>query len=101
MPSLKVSADSVLPPQDCFDRVAKMFEDDEELKRLDPKFTCDFNKSTLSGSAAGKQFKADLKVNSSGAGSRVDITVELPFHLALAKGLVQKTLEKKLAKVLS
>ncbi len=78
-----------------------MLENDAELKKLDPKYVCDFNPSTLSGSAKGSQFKANMNIASAGEGSKIDIVVELPFHLALVKGLVQKTLEKKLDQALS
>lgn len=77
-----------------------MLENDAELKKLDPKYVCDFNPSDLSGSAKGSQFKANMNIESAGAGSRVQIVVDLPFHLALVKGLVQKTLEKKLDQAL-
>lgn len=96
MPSVKVSAQTNLPPQECFGRVTQMLEKDAELRKLDPKYSCNFDSGSLSGTAEGSQFKAKMKVLPQGTGSEVEIQVELPFHLALVKGLVQKTLEKKL-----
>jgi hypothetical protein len=68
---------------------------------LDPKYTCEFNPEKHSGSAKGSQFKANMLIQDEAGGSKVEITVELPFHLGLIKGLVSKTLEKKLDQALS
>lgn len=78
-----------------------MFENDRDLKKLDPGFQCSFDRAKLNGTAEGQQFKAKMSVSGSGQQSSVHIEVELPFHLALVKGMVQKTLEKKLAAALA
>ncbi len=96
MPSVKISSQTPLSAQECYKRVSEMLANDGDLKKLDPKYACQFDEKTLSGRAEGSQFKATLKVSPQGPGSEVEIVVELPFHLALVKGLVQKTLEKKL-----
>ncbi|MGE0761710.1 MAG: hypothetical protein AB7N80_00385 [Bdellovibrionales bacterium] len=100
MPSVKVSAQTNLAPNECFNRVTQLLDKDSELRRLDPKYACQFDAQQMTGTAEGKQFKAKMKVKPNGTGSEVEIEVELPFHLALAKGLVQKTLEKKLTSAL-
>ena len=101
MPSVKVSSDSSLSPAECFTRVTQLLDKDSELRKLDPKYVCEFDAQSMTGTAKGKQFKARMTVKASGSGSAVEIEVELPFHLTLVKGLVQRTLEKKLNTALS
>jgi len=101
MPSLKIVHNSSVSPSETFKKVCQLFESDPDLKKLDPGYSCNFNSDALSGVAEGKQFKAKLQVASAGQGSIVEIFVELPFHLGLVKGLVQKTLEKKLGENLT
>lgn len=101
MPAIKVSSGTSLSPSECFDRIAKMFENDADLKKLDPKLKCSFDSKSLSGTAEGSQFTAKMKVTPAQEGSSVEIQVDLPFHLALVKGMVQKTLEKKLSSALA
>ncbi|MNK99976.1 hypothetical protein D3C87_1203950 [compost metagenome] len=48
----------------------------------------------------GSQFKADMVVAANGAGSKVQVTVDLPMLLTPFKGKVQETLQRKLAKYL-
>lgn len=100
MPSVKVNIDSNLSAEESFKRVTSLLENDAELKKLDPKYVCNFNPSDLSGTAKGSQFKANMNIKPDGTGSKVEVVVDLPFHLALAKGLVQKTLAKKLDQAL-
>jgi hypothetical protein len=100
MPAVKVSLQSKLPPGECYAKVTNLLENDAELRRLDAKYVCQFDPNTMSGTAEGKQFKAKMVIQAQGSGSLVEVNVELPFHLALAKGLVQKTLEKKLSSAL-
>lgn len=101
MPAIKITAETSLPPNECFTRVTKMFENDADLKKLDSKFVCRFDEKSLSGTAEGKLFKANMKILAAAQGSAVEIQVDLPFHLALVKGMVQKTLEKKLSSALA
>ena len=101
MPKVKVKKETALDAQESFSKVSKMLAEDKELHKLDPKYSCDFNESTLSGKATGSQFKADMMVKKLGEGSEVEIVVDLPFHLALIKGVVEKTLQKKMDEALS
>lgn len=100
MPSLTVKKSSSLSPEESFDRVSQLLQNDSELKKLDAKYTCNFDKGSLSGQAAGSQFKAKMQIHKTASGSDVEVAVDLPFHLALVKGMVQKTLEKKLDQAL-
>lgn len=96
MPKVVVQKSSQLPPDEVFNKVSDVLKNDSQLKKLDSSYACEFDASTLSGRASGKLFKADMKVAAVGAGSEVTISVDLPLTLALAKGMVQKTLQQKL-----
>jgi len=101
MPSVKIEAQSQRSAADSFKRISELLSNDKDLRKLDPKYKADFNPATMSGSADGSMFKAKLSVKEDAGGSKVEITVDLPFHLALAKGMVQKTLSKKLEEALA
>ncbi|MCB9025970.1 MAG: hypothetical protein H6625_06610 [Bdellovibrionaceae bacterium] len=101
MPKVSIKKTSSLSAQETFHLVTKLLNNDSDLRKLDPKYSCDFNDSNLTGQAKGSQFKADMSVKSTSQGSEVEIIVDLPFHLALVKGLVEKTLIKKIDEALS
>ncbi|HAG91278.1 MAG TPA: hypothetical protein DCL41_05370 [Bdellovibrionales bacterium] len=101
MPTIKIQKSTSQQPADAFKKISQLFEHDSELRKLDPKYVCEFNDSQLTGSAIGSQFKANMKIQPEASGSNVEITVELPFHLGLVKGIVSNTLEKKLDEALS
>lgn len=102
MPKFTVEKNSSLSTKETYDKVTALLTNDKELKKLDSAYKCDFDEASLSGTASGKFFKADMSIApSDGEGSLVKITVDLPFTLALAKGLIEKTLKKKLDESLS
>lgn len=101
MPKVTVSKQSSKDAQSAFLEVKNLLQDDQELKKLDPSYACTFNDAALSGTANGKLFKANMTVKSQGTGCHVEIVVDLPLALALAKGLVEKTLQRKLNESLS
>ncbi|MCH2534585.1 MAG: polyhydroxyalkanoic acid system family protein [Bdellovibrionales bacterium] len=96
MPKIKVERNTKLSPEDAFERVQNLLENDSELKKLDQDMSFEFNKNQLEGSAKGKQFSALMKVSEAQGSSNVSIEVDLPFHLGLIKGVVEKTLHDKL-----
>lgn len=96
MPKLKIQKKSGLNASDAFNKVKSVLADDKDLKKLDPGYSCKFDDSKLTGSASGKLFKAEMNVRGEGGGSAVEIIVDLPIALMLAKGLVEKTLSRKL-----
>lgn len=96
MPKLQVSKQSPYNPKDTFEKVTRFLENDADLKKLDPSYKCQFDPAALKGTAKGKMFSAQIAVTAAGAGANVDIQLDLPLAFALAKGLVQKTLQKKL-----
>jgi hypothetical protein len=101
MPSLKIEKNSQLSATDSYKRITSLLETDKDLRKLDAKYKCQFDEASLSGSADGQHFKAKMKITAAGAGSHVEVSVDLPFHLALVKGMVEKTLSKKLDEVLA
>ena len=101
MPSIKIEKQSALSPTDSFKRISNMLNNDKDLRKLDAKYKCEFNDKDLTGAADGAMFKAKMNVQEQTGGSKVEITVDLPFHLALVKGMVEKTLQKKLEEALS
>jgi hypothetical protein len=96
MPKVVVSKTTSLPPDEAFKKVQDFLERDPELKRLDPKISYSFDPKGRQGSAKGSLFSAQMKVQDQGNGCHVEIAVDLPLALMMVKGLVTKTLEKKL-----
>jgi hypothetical protein len=96
MPKLTVKKQSTLDSKTVYESVKKFLENDSDLKKLDSAYQCKFNDSTLSGTAQGKMFKAEMKVAAGTNGCSVEIVVDLPLTLALAKGMIEKTLQSKL-----
>jgi hypothetical protein len=101
MPSIKVEKQSELSANDSFKRISDLLSNDKDLRKLDAKYKCEFNAKDMTGVADGSMFKAKMNVKEEKGGSKVEITVDLPFHLAMVKGMVQKTLQKKLEEALS
>lgn len=101
MPKVTVLKTTKSTPLDAFKTVSTFLSQNPDLKKLDPGYQCQFDEKALSGEAKGKMFTANMKVAANAGGSNVEITVELPFALSLAKGMVQKTLEKKLDEAFS
>lgn len=101
MPTIKVEKQTPRSATDSFKRISDMLSRDGDLKKLDAKYKCEFNPQEMSGVADGSMFKAKMNVKAAGDGSMVEIVVDLPFHLAMIKGMVQKTLQKKLDEALA
>lgn len=96
MPKVSVKVSSSLSAQESFQKVKTVLESDQDLRKLDSQYSCEFNEGDLSGQAKGKLFKANMKIQSQGSGSQVEIVVDLPLALALAKGSIEKSLQNKL-----
>lgn len=101
MPSIKVEKQTSLNAGDSFKRISDMLSNDKDLRKLDAKYKCDFNPQDMTGVADGSMFKAKMAIKEAPGGSKVEIVVDLPFHLALVKGMVESTLKKKLEEVLA
>jgi hypothetical protein len=98
MPKINVEHSSDLSPADAFDKLKTFFQNDADIRRLDPKLQCTFQDTSMTGQATGSQFKADLSVKEKSAGSIVAVIVDLPFILTPLKGKIQDTIQRKLAK---
>lgn len=101
MPTFVVENQSSHSAEQAFRKVREFLEQDQDLRRLDSKYRCEFDEADRSGRAVGSQFKADLLVKEIPTGSHVSITVELPFALSFFKGKIQSTLKQKLDSSLS
>jgi hypothetical protein len=97
MPKVTVQQKSKLSASDAFKKVKTLLDSDPDLKKLDGAYKCDFDDSKMTGQATGKLFKAAMNVKGNGSGSEIEIVVDLPLALTLAKGMVEKILSKKLA----
>lgn len=101
MPKVKVEAQSKLSPEEAFQKIKTLLENDRDLRKMDSGYQCIFDEGKLSGSAKGGKFSADMKVTSNAGGAAVEIEVDLPLMLTPVKGIVQSTLQKKLDAVLA
>ncbi|RME14588.1 MAG: hypothetical protein D6797_08450 [Bdellovibrio sp.] len=101
MPKITIEHDSTLEPREAFKKVSEFLNTDKDLKKMDPQYSCQFDESQLSGTAKGKMFSADLKIKERPqGGSQVAINIQIPLALAMMKGIIQSTLQKKISKVL-
>ncbi len=101
MPTIKVEKQSPLNPAESFKRISNLLSNDPALRKLDAKYSCEFNEQDLTGTAGGSMFKAKMAIHPDAVGSKVEITVDLPFHLSLVKSMVESTLKKKLEEALA
>jgi hypothetical protein len=101
MPKVKVESKSKHSAEETFKKIKDLLENDRDLRKMDSKYTCQFNDSALTGSAKGGKFEADMRVTSNGTGCSVEIEVSLPLMLTPVKGVVQSTLQKKLESALT
>ncbi|MFK8022291.1 MAG: hypothetical protein AB8B86_21210 [Pseudomonadales bacterium] len=96
MPSFDVSHKSRLCPEQAFERVSSLIENEQRFRDIDPQYQCTFDEDSLSGTAKSRMFKARLQVYEEGLGSLVEITIDLPMKYALAKGMISKGLLQKM-----
>lgn len=101
MPKVKVETRSKHTPEQTFQKIKSLLENDRDLRKMDSSYTCQFNDSSMTGTAKGGKFSADMRVTSQGDGSMVSIEVDLPLMLTPVKGIVQSTLQKKLDSALA
>ena len=96
MPSVKVNHKTSVSPDEAFNSLKSLFSKDAQLKKLDPNFKLELSEESKTGKIISKLFKADISIKANGSGSEVAINVDLPFHLALIKGMVEQNLKQKL-----
>lgn len=104
MPKVSISHKSSLLAKDAFSKIKNFFENDEDIRRFDPKMKCEFTDQKMTGKATGSQFKADISVSpqeaSQETGSLVSVVIDLPLLMTPFKGKVQEIIQKKLNKYL-
>jgi hypothetical protein len=101
MPTIKIEKQTSLNANDSFKRISELLSNDKDIRKLDSKYKCEFDAQQRTGTADGSLFKAKMSVAEAAGGSKVEIIVDLPFHLMMVKGMVEKTLQKKLEEALS
>jgi hypothetical protein len=101
MPSIKIEKQTKHSPADAFKRISDLMSNDKDLKKLDASYKAEFNPQTMTGTAQGSMFKANMAVKEHSAGSTVEVVIDLGFAAGLFKGTVEKTLTKKLEEVLA
>ncbi len=101
MPKVSVDHKSTIPAPEAMSKIKIFFETDLDLRKLDPKISCNFKEGETKGHVTGSQFKADVIVVAEGQGSKISIVVDLPLILTPFKGKVEETLRKKLSKHLT
>ncbi len=101
MPKISIDHQSSISAQDAMSKIKTFFESDKDLQHIDPKISCQFDEKSMKGKVTGSQFKADVTVQSQGAGSQVTVVVDLPLLLTPFKGKVEETVKRKLSKYLA
>jgi hypothetical protein len=101
MPKLKCESKTARSPQEAFAKLKALLESDRDLRAMDSSYRCQFDEATLSGTAKGNKFEAEMKIAPAGEGANVAIEVSLPLMLTPLKGIVQSTLQKKMDKALA
>lgn len=100
MPKFTIDHESKSNATEAYAKIKEFLNNDQDIRKFDSKLQCSFNDGAMSCKMNGSQFKADMIVASNGAGSKVQVTVDLPLMLTPFKGKVQETLQRKLAKYL-
>ena len=100
MPKFTIDHQSQCDAQEAYSKIKEFLSQDPDIRRFDPKLQCSFNDASMSAALKGSQFKADMNVSAAGAGSKVQVIVDLPLMLTPFKGKVQETLQRKLEKYL-
>jgi hypothetical protein len=101
MSKFTIEHESSHNPKEAYEKIKKFLSNDEDLKKFDAKLQSQFDDGSMTGSIKGSQFKADVAVVPAGAGSKVQVTIDLPMLLMAFKGKIQETMSKKLTKYLT
>lgn len=100
MPKLKFEVQTQLAPKETFGKIKEFFANDRDLRKLDSNYQCQFDETRLSGTAKGSKFDAAVAVHPEVSGSRVNIEINIPLMLMPFKGMVEKTVQDKLTKLI-
>lgn len=101
MANIKIEYDTPYPAQETFSKLKEVLASDPDLNKLDPDYSCDFNENNYSGTAKGKKFTAELRVEAiNDNSSRFCISLKLALLVRPFTAVVEKTLKKKVQKAL-
>lgn len=100
MPKFNIDHQSNHTVDAAYQKLKDFLSNEDEIRRFDPKIQIQFDDGAKCCTLKGSQFKAEMAVASSGTGSKVQVTVDLPLMLTPFKGKVTETLQRKLAKYL-
>jgi hypothetical protein len=100
MPKFSIDHLSSHNAEIAYQKLKDFLSNEDEIQRFDPKIQVQFNDGEMCCILRGSQFKAEMAVATSGTGSKVQVTVDLPLMLTPFKGKVTETLQRKLAKYL-
>jgi hypothetical protein len=99
MPKFTVEHHTALPVEETFKRVSDYVQKSEGLKNLDKDFKCELNPGAKSGVIKSSKFECDFNIKQTDK-TLVTFNVSLPLLLSPFKGMVEKTLKEKMAKIL-
>ena len=101
MPSVNIVRKTSYNAEDSFQIVAEVLSTDPDLKKLDPKFKFELDPETRTGEAEGTLFKAKVRVADHGNdGSTIELSVEFPITMMAFKGMIERSLQKKIDEAL-
>lgn len=101
MPKINIEHNSSQAPAECLNTLKNFFENDQDLKKVDPNIKAQFAEGQMGGKVQGSQFKADIQVKAVEQGSLVNVVIDLPLLLTPFKGKVEESIKRKLAKYLA
>lgn len=101
MPKFTIEHKTQKPADEAFGAVKSFLSSGTEIQKFDPKAKVQFDDAQKSCQISGGQFKAEMTVLPDASGSKIAVTVDLPFLLSPFKGKVQETLQKMLTRHLS
>jgi len=96
MPKINIETNTKLNPKDAFGKIKEFFSHDQDLRKLDSNYQCQFDDNALSGTAKGSKFNAQMSVHPDAGGSKIKLQIDLPLLLTPIKGYVEKTVQQKL-----
>ena len=100
MPKIVIEKQTSLNAADAYQKIKSMLADDRDLKKFDAGYQCQFDDSGMTGTAKGKQFTANMKIEAHSP-TKVELTIELPLVLTPFKGMVENMLRTKLDRILA
>lgn len=100
MPKFTVEQSSKLSADDCFSKIKNfMNSKDNDIRKFDTKMDVTFEDGKKVCDIKGSQFKAQIQVLPDSAGSKAQITVDLPLMLTPFKGKIESMLKDNLTKI--